>query len=102
MMELPTYDYKASLKRWEEILASEAYPRKRAEKMLEQGVIMMGKGQIAFDPILTCEALGEAEKADAIDLQAEAYKRIGMLWGKLYPALSLSIWRNAWKTAATR
>lgn len=89
------YDYKTSLKCWETIRASESDPRKRAERMLEQGVIPLGDGQIAFDPILTSEALGEAEKAEALELQAEAYKRIGTFWGKLYPALTLSIWRNA-------
>ena len=94
-MVYPKYEYQATLKRWEEILASESDPLKRAEKMLEQGVIPLGSGEIAFDPILTCEALGEAERADATVLQAEAYKRIGLFWGKMYPALTLSIWRNA-------
>ena len=94
-MTLPIFDYQASLKCWQEILSSVSDSRKRAMKMLELGVISLGKGQIAFDPILTSEALGEAEKADAKELQAEAYKRIGTMWGKMYPALSLSIWRNA-------
>lgn len=94
-MTYPTYEYKTTVNRWEEILASEQDPRRRAEKMLEQGIIPLDNGEIAFDPILTCEALGEAERADAKDLQAEAYKRIGLFWGKMYPALTLSIWRNA-------
>lgn len=71
--------------------------RKRAERMLKEGVKRIGKDALVFDPILTCEALGEAELVGANDLQAEAYKRIGMLWGKNYPALSLSIWRKAEK-----
>ena len=50
-----------------------------------------------FDLILTCEALGEVERADSSELQAEAYNRIGILWGKQYLALSLSIWRKAEK-----
>lgn len=62
---------------------------------MEQGIILPANGEIAFNSILTCEALGEAEEVDAKDLQAEAYKRIGMFWGKMYPALTLSIWRNA-------
>ena len=95
MMTLPTYDYKAALKKWEDVLASETDPRKRAEQLLEHGIILLGDGAVAFDPILTSEALGEAEKADAKDLQAEAYKRIGMFWGKMFPALTLSVWRNA-------
>ena len=66
-----------------------------AEKLLEKGVREAGKGQISFDIVLSCEALGEAELAEAPDLMAEAYKRIGMLWGMRFPALSLSIWRRA-------
>ena len=95
MHGLPTYDYDESLKRWKEILTSETDNRKRAEMMLKDAVILLDRGRIAFDPILTCEALGEAEKAGANDLQAEAYNRIGTFWGKSYPTLSLSIWRAA-------
>lgn len=96
-MDATKYKYKASVEAWHKVLKEEPDARKRSERMLKEGVEVIDKGMLWFDPILTCEALGEAECAGAIDLQAEAYKRIGMLWGKQYPALSLSIWRKAEK-----
>lgn len=97
MSEPLHYNYKESLQVWNRILKDESDGRKRAERMLKEGAKRIGKDALVFDPILICEALGEAELAGANDLQAEAYKRIGMLWGKNYPALSLSIWRKAEK-----
>lgn len=97
MSEPLNYNYKESLQVWSRILKDESDARKRAELMLKEGAKRIGKDALVFDPILTCEALGEAELAKASELQAEAYKRIGMLWGKNYPALSLSIWRKAEK-----
>ena len=95
MPAIPEYKYKESLDYWEKVLREEPDAKKRAELFLQQGVKQVDDGAVVFDPILTCEALGEAECADAIDMQAEAYKRIGMLWGRQYPALSLSVWRQA-------
>lgn len=91
------YSHNESESIWKRILKEEPDARKRAERLLAEGIKALGGDLVMFDPILTCEALGEAEKADALDLQAEAYKRISMLWGKQYPALSLSIWRKAEK-----
>ena len=88
------YSHNESESIWKRILKEEPDARKRAERLLAEGIKALGGDLVMFDPILTCEALGEAEKADALDLQAEAYKRISMLWGKQYPALSLSIWRR--------
>lgn len=96
-MNTLNYNYNDSLQTWHQILKEEPDARKRSERMFKEGVREVGKGLLSFDTVLTCEALGEAEIAGAIDLQAEAYKRIGMLWGKDYPALSLSIWRKAEK-----
>lgn len=88
-------DLKASERLWKEILSKYPDHKTRAEKLLEKGVREVGDGQIAFDIVLSCEALGEAERAESPEMMAEAYKRIGMLWGVKFPALSLSIWRKA-------
>ncbi len=80
---------------WREILESYPDHRSRAEKLLENCVKVSDKGAMVIDLTLCCEALGEAEEADALDLAAESYKLIGSLWGKQYPALSLSLWRKA-------
>lgn len=82
---------------WRKIISKYPDHKTRAEELLRSGVREIGPGLVVFDIILTCEALGEAELADDPDLTAEAYMRIGTLWGRKYPALSLSIWRKAEK-----
>lgn len=97
MMKKDAYieELKASERLWKEILSKYPNHKTRAEKLLEKGIREVGNGQIAFDIVLSCEALGEAERAKSSGMMAEAYKRIGMLWGTRFPALSLSIWRKA-------
>lgn len=88
-------ELKASERLWKEIILKYPDHKTRAEKLLEKGVREVGKGHIVFDIVLSCEALGEAEQAESPEMMAEAYKRIGMLWGTRFPALSLSIWQKA-------
>lgn len=72
-------DLKASEQLWKEILSKYTDHKTRAEKLLEKGVREVGKGQISFDIVLSCEALGEAELAGV-------FYEESVVFGKYYKA----------------